>query len=65
MRNRPSYKISEDTLCIDTNKLKALTSCGYSAATQIGRAAGARIQIGKRVMWYLPKVKEYLEQIAE
>lgn len=61
MNPRPNYEISNETLCIDTRKLKELTGCGYPAATQIGRAAGARIQIGKRVMWYFPKIREYLE----
>jgi len=34
-----------------------------ATAVKIGEAAGAKIQIGKRVLWNIGKVKKYLDAI--
>lgn len=48
-----------------TPQLMQVTSSGRWTAIEIGMAAGARIQIGRRVMWNAQKVKDYLNKIAE
>lgn len=45
--------------------LMKLTGCGKKIATEIGLAANARIQIGRRVLWNVAKVEKYLDSISE
>lgn len=49
-------------LLISTNDLQELLSCGVSTATKIGIEAGAKIQIGKRVLWNREKVQKYINE---
>ena len=51
-------------LLVTTNELKALLGCGRASAVKVGDDAGARVTIGKRVLWNCKKVERYLEQIA-
>ena len=53
-----------DKICVDTNELMSLLSCGRTTAVQIGGQAGARIEIGKRLLWNISKVQKYLDTIA-
>lgn len=49
-------------LTVDTIELKTLLSCGRTTAEQIGIAAGAKVQFGKRILWNLSKVQKYLDE---
>ena len=49
----------------DTPRLAQRFGCGICTARKIGEAAKARIQIGRRVLWNVSKVQEYLDSIAE
>jgi hypothetical protein len=42
-----------------------MLSCGRKSAVDIGNAAGARIQVGRRVLWNVGKVQKYLDAISE
>ncbi len=42
-----------------------MLSCGRVSAVEIGTAAGARIQVGRRVLWNVKKVQQYLDAISE
>ena len=55
----------QELLLVDTKTLQKITSCGRDAALKLGYAAGARVQIGKRVLWNVEKIKKYLDQISE
>ena len=50
---------------VSTESLMALLDSGRSSAVKIGEAAGAKITIGRRVLWSLPKIRRYLESICE
>ena len=65
MRRRKSFEIAETTLTIDTQGLMELVQSGRATAVSIGQAAGAQIRVGRRVLWSVPKVRKYLESIAE
>lgn len=52
-------------ITVDTEELMQLLSVGRHTAVKVGLAAGARIQYGRRVMWNLQRVNEYLNSIAE
>lgn len=53
-----------EKITITTDELQALLSCGRSSAVQIGELAEARIQFGKRLLWNVTKVKEYVNLIS-
>ncbi len=52
-------------LAVDIDGLAALLSCGQATARKIAVDAGARIIIGRRVLYSVKKVEKYLEAIAE
>lgn len=52
-------------LTIDTAELQALLGCGRVTAIQTGEAAAARVQIGRRVLWNVDKIRSYLNSISE
>ena len=51
-----------ERIAIDTPALMQTLSCGRATATQIGEAAGAKITIGRRVLWNTAKIREYLSR---
>ena len=51
-------------LAVDIEKLAAMLSCGQATARKIGEDAGARVVIGRRVLYSVDKVSRYLEAIA-
>ncbi len=53
-----------DKLAVDTNGLQSLLDCGRATAVEIGGQAGARIEVGKRLLWNVSKVQKYLDTIA-
>lgn len=55
----------KDKMSVDTNELQVLVGAGRKTAVDIGIAAGARIQIGRRVLWNTRKVQRYLDAMSE
>ena len=51
-------------ITLDIDGLAAMLSCGHATARKIGEQAGARIVIGRRVLYLVAKVEKYLESIA-
>ena len=54
-----------DKLAVDTNGLQNLLDCGRATAVEIGGQAGARIEVGKRLLWNVSKVQSYIDSLAE
>lgn len=53
-----------EKITITTEELQAMLGCGRSSAMKIGEMAEARVQFGKRVLWNVGKVKEYIDLIS-
>ena len=53
-----------EKLTITTDRLQAMLGCGRKSAVQIGDLAGARIQLGKRVLWNVSKVRDYVNRVS-
>lgn len=66
MRKREAVKTADLINCvlIDTKELQKVTSCGRDGAIKLGTAAGARVQLGRRVLWNTAKIRAYLDQIS-
>lgn len=50
---------------VDTVELQAMLGTGRKTAVDIGIAAEARIQVGRRVLWNVKKIERYLDSISE
>lgn len=57
--------VAPDTLLVDTRTLQRITGCGRDAATKIGNDAGARVRVGKRLLWNVEKIKKHISLISE
>lgn len=55
----------EDKKMVDTTELQIILCAGRRTATEIGIAAEAKIQVGRRVFWNVKKVQQYLDAISE
>lgn len=42
-----------------------MLGCGRKGAVDIGTAAEAKVQIGRRVFWNVGKIQKYLDAISE
>lgn len=65
MNPKTKYETNRQSLCVDTSGLQEILQSGRKTAVEIGIQAEARIQIGRRVLWNVEKVKKYLECISE
>ena len=54
----------QNCLLLSTRDLQAVLACGRASAVKIGMAAGAKVTIGRRVLWNRAIVEKYVEQIA-
>lgn len=62
--NHTKVRDSKFKLAVDIEGLAAMLSCGQPTARKIAEEAEARITIGRRVLYSVPKVEKYLEGIA-
>ena len=65
MNRRIRNESIENCTAVDTEKLQRLLTSGRKTAVEIGTAAGARIQVGRRVLWNVQKIQDYLNKISE
>lgn len=61
---RTKDRQSNIRIAVDIETLSAMLSCGRDTAKKIGEDAGARIYVGRRVLYSVPKIESYLENIT-
>lgn len=64
MRETTQYNIDSNTVTTTTTGLMKMLCCGRVTAVKIGEDAEAKIRIGKRVLWNLPKIQKYIDTIS-
>lgn len=65
MRKTTTFNSKMDNkLAVDIDGLMALLSCGAVTAKKIADCAEAKIVIGRRVLYNVDKIKQYLDSIA-
>lgn len=64
MRNRTSTTIMGESRLMDTEELRAYTNLGRNNAMKLGEEIGAKVQIGRRVLWDKRKVDEYFDSLT-
>lgn len=65
MKEARARIVSTNNLAISTEGLQCLLSAGRATAVEIGMAAGAKITVGRRVLWNVLKIQKYLDEISE
>ena len=64
MRNRTVTVIGGESRLMDTEELRAYTNLGRNNAMKLGEEIGAKIKIGRRVLWDKRKVDEYFDSLT-
>ena len=64
MRNRTSTFAVAETRLMDTEELRAYTSLGRNNAMKLGEEIGAKVKIGKRVLWDKRKIDQYFNSLT-
>ncbi len=63
--NKTKDRGNDHPMTVDIEGLAALLSCGCSTARKIGQESGARIVLGRRVLYSVEKVRRYIEKMSE
>ena len=64
MNSRNNIQAKGESRLMDTNDLRAYTNLGRNMATKLGIEAGAKIKMGKRVLWDKVKIDQYLNELT-
>lgn len=64
MNSRNNIQVKGESRLMDTNELRAYTNLGRNMATKLGIEAGAKIKMGKRVLWDKVKIDQYLNELT-
>lgn len=64
MRNRTVTMTAGESRLMDTEELRAYTNLGRNNAMKLGEEIGAKVQIGRRVLWDRRKVDEYFNALT-
>lgn len=62
---KTKIRATEQPITVNIERLAAMLSCGRATARKIGEQAGAKIVIGRRVLYSVEKVKKYLSCLEE
>lgn len=63
--NKTKIRETEKYITVDIERLSALLSCGKATARKIGEQSGAKIVIGRRVLYSIDKVRHYIDCMSE
>lgn len=64
MRNRTVTTTVGESHLMDTEELRAYTNLGRNNAMKLGEEIGAKVQIGRRVLWDRRKIDEYFNSLT-
>ncbi|MDR1771509.1 MAG: hypothetical protein LBS02_12845 [Hungatella sp.] len=64
MRVRAMTTVSGESRLMDTEELRAYTNLGRNNAMKLGEEIGAKVKVGKRVLWDRVKIDQYLNELT-
>jgi len=64
MRLRAMNAVSCESRLMDTEELRAYTNLGRNNAMKLGEEIGAKVKVGKRVLWDRVKIDQYLNELT-
>ena len=56
--------VTGDVIAISLPELMAKLNCGRFTAEKIATAAGAKIKVGRRTLYHVGKIEEYLTRLS-
>ena len=64
MRQRTKDLEVGNARLMDTEELRSYTSLGRNSAMKLGEEIGAKVKIGRRVLWDRRKIDEYFNSLT-
>lgn len=64
MKAKVANTITSENRLLDTDELRAYTNLGRNNAMKLGEEIGAKVKIGKRVLWDKVKIDQYLDGLT-
>lgn len=64
MRQRTNDLEVGNARLMDTEELRSYTSLGRNSAMKVGEEIGAKVKIGRRVLWDRRKIDEYFNSLT-
>jgi hypothetical protein len=64
MRARAMNTVAGESRLLDTDELRVYTNLGRNNAMRLGEEIGAKIKIGKRVLWDKVKIDQYFNELT-
>ena len=64
MKNRMAVANTGESRLMDTEELRAYTNLGRNNAMKLGEEIGAKVRIGRRVLWDRVKVDQYFNSLT-
>ena len=64
MRAKAMNVVAGESRLMDTEELRAYTNLGRNNAMKLGEEIGAKVKIGKRVLWDRVKIDKYLNELT-
>lgn len=61
---KTKYNNTENPITVTIDQLQKMLNCGYYTAKRIGEKAKARVYSGRRTLYNVEKIKEYLRKIS-
>ena len=65
MRGRTTSFKNQESRLMDTEELRIYTSLGRNNAMKLGEEIGAKVKVGKRVLWDKKKIDQYFDRLTE
>lgn len=65
MYKTKNAEINDSRILVTTTELCEMLGCGRKSALEIGKSAGARVEMGRLVRWNISKINRYLETVSE
>ena len=63
MRSRKKAVVNSTSRLMDTEELREYTKLGRNSAMKLGEEVGAKIKIGRRVLWDRTKIDRYFDRL--
>ena len=64
MRSRKKAVVNSTSRLMDTEEMREYTKLGRNSAMKLGEEVGAKIKIGRRVLWDRTKIDRYFDRLT-
>ena len=65
VRETERKTLTQDTILASEKQYTQALCCGRATALRIAKDAGAIVKVGRRTLYHMPRIREYLEQVRQ